>query len=101
MLNVPLILTDGSILTAVFTAFLLITLKWRPRIWLHDFPPDIRAALPPKTPAERRLTAVVATPFLVLVFVGLAFSAARYGTEHGFVWAALHVYLVWQFFNLF
>lgn len=61
-------LIDLVILIVVFTAFVLGTLRWKPRIWLHDFPADIQALTPPKTAAEKRLTTLVGVPFLVLFF---------------------------------
>lgn len=64
------LLSDLLILTAVFTAFVVGTLLWKPRIWLHDFPKDIQALAAPKTPEEKRLTTLIGVPFM-LVFFGL------------------------------
>lgn len=64
------LLVDTAILVAAFTAFVLGTVLWRPRIWLHDFPEDIQALAPPKTPEEEWWTRILGVPFL-LVFVGL------------------------------
>ena len=53
------LLLDMAIFIAVFTVFVLGTLLWKPRIWLHDFPADIQALAAPKTDAEKRLGPVV------------------------------------------
>jgi hypothetical protein len=101
MINTTLLLMDGIIITLVFTSYLVGTLLWKPRIWLHDFPADLQALMPPKTDLEKRLTALLAIPFFIILFGGFGLTAARYGTEHGFIGMILHVYLVWQVINLF
>lgn len=37
-------------MSVMMLAFVLGTLLWRPRIWLHDFPEDVQARALPKTP---------------------------------------------------
>ena len=101
MIDLQLVLLDGGLLTLVSAVFIGATIWWKPRLWLQDFPPDLRAALPPKTAEERRLTALVATPWFIVLFGGLGATAARFGTAHGYPAMALHVYLVWLMFNLF
>lgn len=101
MLNTELLLIDGTVLTLVFSVFVVGTILWKPRIWLQDFPADIQALIPPKTDEEKRLTVLFAVPFFIILFGGLGLSAARYGTEEGFAALALHIYLVWQMVNLF
>lgn len=60
--------TDLAILTATFTVFVVGTLLWKPRIWLHDLPADIQALAAPKTPEEKRLTILLGVPFMVVFF---------------------------------
>lgn len=62
-------LIDLVILIAIFTTFVLATVLWKPRIWLHDFPADIQAMAPPKTEEEKRLTIILGVPFVALFFV--------------------------------
>ena len=57
-------LTDGTVLSVVGTAIIFASLRANPRIWLNDFPPDIRAAVPPKTADEKRQSLMWGIPFL-------------------------------------
>lgn len=100
MLNLQLLFTDGILLTIIFSVFVVGTLFWKPRMWLHDFPADIQALIPPKTDHEKRLTIYMAIPFFIILFAGLALTAYRYGSANGFLAMAVHVYLVWQIVNL-
>ena len=100
-LRPDLLLLDGTVLVVLFGAFVVGTLLWRPRIWLHDFPPDLQARMPEKTAEERRLTTLLAVPWLALLFGGLIYAGVRFGVDHGYLDLALHVYLLWQIVNLF
>lgn len=101
MVNVTLLLTDGIVLTLIFAAIVVGSILWNPRLWIQDFPEDIQALIPPKTPHEQRLTLLIGIPFFVVLFGGLGLTAARYGTDNGALWMMLHVYLAWQIVNLF
>jgi hypothetical protein len=100
MLNTQLLLTDGILLTILFSVFVVGSIVWKPRLWLQDFPADIQAMIPPKTDSEKRQTILLAIPFFVLLFGGLGLSAIRYGTGNGLLAMALHIYLVWQVVNM-
>lgn len=39
-----------------------------PRLWVNDYPPDIRAKVPPKTDAEKKASWLVGLPLLVVLF---------------------------------
>jgi hypothetical protein len=95
---------DLAILIAVFTAFVLGTLLWKPRIWLHDFPADIQALAAPKTPAEERLTKLLGIPFMLLFF-GLPLLLAWdlksiFGADYSFLNAWLYGYALFFGVNL-
>jgi hypothetical protein len=46
----------------------ILAMAWRnPRFLLQDYPRDIRAAAPPKTPAERRASACWAALFFLML----------------------------------
>jgi uncharacterized membrane protein len=90
MLDVGRMLLDGAVLAVVVSAWLVAALWYNPRLFLNkgDFPPDIVAAAPPKTRAEKRLAAIVGVPFIL---VSLAFPlwstiafASRAGGDTGF-----------------
>jgi hypothetical protein len=54
----------GSLLLSA----LILAMVWHnPRLLLQDYPKDVRAAVPPKTPAEKRLSAYWAGVFLLLL----------------------------------
>jgi hypothetical protein len=98
------LLIDLAILIAVFTVFVLGTIFWKPRIWLHDFPADIQAMAPPKTPEEERLTWMVAVPFM-LMFFGLPILLALdlktvLGADFSFLAAWLYGYALFFGVNL-
>ena len=60
--------TDSAIYVAAFTAVVLVSFLWKPRLWVHDLPTDIQAMAGPKTPLERRQTrllGVVMIPVLL------------------------------------
>lgn len=97
------ILIDGLVLSLVFTVVVVGSLKLNYRLWIQDFPPDIRAMVPPKTAAEKRQTVWVAIPLFLVILAGPLVSIAlveRAGGDLGFLRAWLHAYLVWQVVNL-
>ena len=104
MIFMERVLIDGLVLSAMFTAFVLGSLLWNYRLWIQDFPPDIRAMLPPKTAREKRLTAYLAVPMFLIVLGGPMISLLLVERELeraiGFLTAWLHAYLVWEVVNL-
>ncbi len=97
-------LLDLLILTTVFTVFVVGTLRWKPRIWLHDLPADIQALAAPKTADEQRLTTILGAPFIVL-FLGLPLLLtwdlkASLGADFSFFSAWLYAYALFVGVNL-
>lgn len=97
-------LLDLLILMVVFTIFVVGTLRWKPRIWLHDFPSDIQALAAPKTADEQRLTILVGVPFVIL-FVGLPLLVmwdlkSRLGPDFSFFSVWLYAYALFIGINL-
>lgn len=101
MVDLQMILIDGALLTAAFTVFVLGIMLWKPRLLLQDFPPDLQALIPPKTPQEKRLTNVMSVPLFAILLTALVWTGIRYGVAQGFGALVLHVYLVWQVMNIF
>ncbi|HRF47760.1 MAG TPA: hypothetical protein PLC98_09060 [Anaerolineales bacterium] len=58
----------GGLITAWMIVVVIGSLRWNPEIWVHDAPPEMRAALPPKSDLARRQTTWVAA----VMFAGLA-----------------------------
>ncbi len=61
------IIVHGAFLSLVASAFIAITLRINPRIWLQDYPQDIQDRVPPKTAQERRISLLLGIPFLIVL----------------------------------
>lgn len=61
------VILDGAWLSVVAVVLILAPLRWNPRLWLQDFPKDIRDAVAPKTADERRQSLVWGVPFLAVL----------------------------------
>jgi hypothetical protein len=97
-------LPDLAIFIAVFTIFVLGSVRLKPRIWLHDFPADIQALAAPKTEEEKRLTRMVGIPLVIIAFVlpivlGWNLKAVL-GANYSFLGAWIYAYGLWFGFNL-
>ena len=64
------LLTDGLLTSVVFTLIIGGIVWYNPRLMLQDFPADIKALVPPKTAAEKRLSNLLMIPTMA-VFIGL------------------------------
>jgi hypothetical protein len=92
--------TDSAIYVAAFTAVVLVSFLWKPRLWLHDLPADIQAMAGPKTPLERRQTrllGVVMIPVLLALPLLLA-SNLKASMGDSFSFFAAWVYGYGMFF---
>ncbi len=85
----------------VLSALILAVLWHNPRLLLQDYPKDVRAAVPPKTPAEKRRSAYWAVMFLLLLvaFPMLAALSAK-AAHQGFSGVFLSAFGVGFLFNL-
>ena len=89
-------------IVAVSAALAAIGLR-NPRVMLQDYPKDVQAAVPPKTPAERRETVFWAILLGVLVFappLGAAITLELQRPDAGFPEATLTAFAVLIAFNL-
>lgn len=89
-------LPDLAIIIVVLSVFILGTILWKPRIWLHDFPADIQALTPPKTAEEKRLTTLIGVPLVLLFFV----LPALLSLDFTFVNVWVYSYALFFGFNL-
>lgn len=88
-----LILVYGVAASLVLSLILLAMGLVNPRLMLQDYPKDIQAAVPPKTPAEKRQTLYWGIPFWVCLFgfpliAALSAKAAHQGFLEIFLCAA-------------
>jgi len=88
----------GSLLLSA----LILAMVWHnPRLLLQDYPKDVRAAVPPKTPAEKRWSASWAGVFLLLMIAFPAFAALPAKAAHqGFLGVFLSAFGVSFLFHL-
>ena len=72
MFNLGKTMLDGVLLSIISSFIVIISLVINPRTFLQDYPKDIQAKVPPKTPSEKRLSLLLGIPFLLaLLFVPL------------------------------
>jgi hypothetical protein len=69
------ILRDGALLSVVASTYLLVLLRFSPRMFLKHFPKEIREIVPPKSEKERRMSILLGVP-LGLLFIGSTFASA-------------------------
>jgi hypothetical protein len=99
------VLLDGAVVSVLAAALIFGSIRANPRLWLNDFPPDIRGAVPPKTVAEKRLSLVWGLPFLAVLFGGPVVSCLlleqQLGGTSSFTALFLDAFGVALFFNAF
>jgi hypothetical protein len=104
-LSLTRILIDGALLSALLSILILASLYYNPRLWLQDYPAEIRARVLPLSRREKRERAFVALLFVAVIIGALIFSVAQLRATHGgsvpFVTAYLHIFGVLSIFNLF
>ena len=69
MINFSQLLTDSAIYVAVVTLLLVGLVLYNPRLMLQDYPPAIKAIVPPKTETEKRQSTLLGMPFLLALLV--------------------------------
>jgi len=107
MLDVHKILLDGGLFAILGSIYLLVLMAYNPRLYLNkgDLPPDILAAVPPKTAREKRQAIILGVPFLVAMVAAPFVSTLQFhqqaGNDVGFLYLLLHAFLILMIFNLF
>lgn len=98
------IVIDGGVLSALAALIVLLSLRVNPRIWLNDFPPDIRRAVPPKTDAEKRQSLRWGLPLFAVLLGGPLVSCLllerQVPAPASFLLLFVHAYVVAFLFNL-
>lgn len=93
-----------AVATVAAISVVLVAIGLRnPRVMLQDFPKDVQAAVPPKTPAERRETVWWATLLIGIVFVmplAAALVARAQVPDLSFAGAFANAFVVLVVFNL-
>jgi hypothetical protein len=74
------ILRDGAVFSVVASIYLLLLLRFNPRIFLRHFPKEIREIVPPKSAKERRLSALLGVLIGGPLFAALVWRTATLGS---------------------
>jgi hypothetical protein len=102
--RIPKIILDGLILSLFASVFIVISMRLNPRIWLHDYPPDIQAQVASKTRKEKRLSLLLSIPFLILLaaipLISTLSLKRQYQGEISFFSLAIHAFGVAFVFNV-
>ena len=93
------ILLDGTILSVLLYGGVFLMIAINPRSQLHNYPPMVKAGLPPKTAGERKVLLAVGIPvFLLLIGYILYMTSLRFGGDRAdYVQALAHWILVFLF----
>ena len=96
---------DGALLSVVASTYVLLLLRFNPRIFLRHYPKEIQENVPPKTAKEKRMSIGLGIP-LILLLVGSPFASsliwrAEAQTGPSFWELAEHAFGVIFIFNLF
>lgn len=104
-LSLSTILLHGLILSIGMGGIILSGMTLNPRIMLSDYPPQIKAQVPPMTSEDKRQQKILGIFFwgfaLALFFYSNSQLAGRSGGQLSFGAAFLNSYLVFQISNLF
>ena len=94
----------GGWISAWMVAVIILSLRWNPEIWVYDYPPEIRAALPPKSEHAKRQTLWVSLPTFAVLIGLLTWLVVRLytvaGGFPGFWEVAAALWVAMQLFNL-
>jgi hypothetical protein len=82
MIDISRMVLDSLILSALASAFIIITMRLNPRIWLQDYPEDMQALVHPKNEREKRLSLIIGIPFLLLLIAVLLISTLALEARH-------------------
>lgn len=96
-------LVDGGLLSAAASVLIFASLRANPRIWLHDFPEDLRNAVPPKTDAEKRQSVLWGVPLMGLLLGAPIVSTLLFERTHAGASVAqlfYHAFVVASVFNV-
>jgi hypothetical protein len=97
MINFLQLLTDSAIYVAVATILLVGLVLYNPRLMLQDYPPAIKASVPPKTKTEKRQSTLLGMPFLLVLLV-LPFVFVFQLPKDSFLGLFMHAFgVVWAF----
>jgi hypothetical protein len=105
MLSLERILIDSTILSLMIGVILLGSLIYNPRLWLQDYPAQVKAKVPPNTAREKREQYLLIIPFFLVMLGGPIYSTYLLRLENGgtlpFLTAYASTFFVTNILNLF
>ncbi len=99
MLDSARIVRDGAVLSVVASTYLLLLLRFNPRIFLGHYPKEIRESVPPKSEKERRMSILLGLLIGVPCASALLWRTATLGS-HSFRELFAYAFGVLFIFNL-
>ena len=97
MINYPQLFTDSVFYIVIATITLMGLVLYNPRLMLQDYPPAIKAIVPPKTDKEKRQSMLFGIPFLLALLI-LPFLFVFRLEQSSFPGLFLHAFgVVWAF----
>lgn len=104
MVDLATTLLHGPLICIPFTAFVLITFRINPRLWLHSLPKDISNMAPPKTELETHQTKAILLPIFLMILPGLSVLSVFYISQEiedlSFLAIFVHLYLMWAIVHI-
>jgi hypothetical protein len=105
VLSLQHILVFGAILCGALGIIILGSLYYNPRLWLQDYPAEIRARVRPLNSDEKRQRRFIVVPVLIILIGLPVYSTYVLRMTNGgtlsFLSAYLNVFSILQLFNLF
>jgi hypothetical protein len=104
-LSVQHILLYGGLLCLVMGALVIGSLVYNARLWLQDYPAEVRAKVPPLSPTEKRQQRLFTIPFMLIMIALPWYSTHVLRIDNGgsisFLSAYLNTFFILNLFNLF
>jgi hypothetical protein len=99
LLDTMRIVRDGALLSVVASTYLLVLLRFTPRIFVRHYPKEIREMVPPKSEKERRLSILLGLLIGAPLASALLWRTATLGS-HSFRELFAYAFGVLFIFNL-
>jgi len=87
-------LIDGLVISILLYGGIFLMIRINPRIQLHNYPPQIRNVIPPKTAKEKRLFLILALPIFIII---ISYIVISFYLKFNDSFTYLNVLLYWAF----
>ncbi len=94
----------GAMMSAALTILIVVSLMINKEMWLHDYPPDVRAKWGPISEKAKRQRTLFAIPLFGIMIAAMVYTVIRLylvlGTQPSFFAMFASIVIVFTFFNL-